>query len=298
MAKVVVNTESLTKYYGNTRGVESLDLEINEGEIFGYLGPNGAGKTTTIRMLLDLIRPTTGQASVFGLSASTDTVAIKKRVGYLPGELELYKNMSGSDLIHYFAALRGGVDWNLVLQLAERFKYDMKKPVKALSSGNKHKLGLIQAFMHSPELLILDEPTTGLDPLMQQEFYRLIMEVKKEGRTVLLSSHNLPEVERVCDRVGIIRDGKLIAVEAVAELKSKAVRTLEIHFASSVTASDFDNLDGINELTVEGSVMRCTVQGSLGSLIKRAARFDVIDLITHEPDLEETFLAYYGGEAR
>lgn len=297
MAKVVVTTKNLTKYYGNTRGVESLDLEINEGEVFGYLGPNGAGKTTTIRMLLDLIRPTSGQASIFGLSTSTDTVKIKKRIGYLPGELELYKNMSGSDLIHYFAALRGGVDWNLVLQLAERFKYDMKKPVKTLSSGNKHKLGLIQAFMHSPELLILDEPTTGLDPLMQQEFYRLIQEVKKEGRTILLSSHNLPEVERICDRVGVIRDGRLITVENVSELKSKAVRTLEIHFASQVTAADFDNLEGISELKAEGRVVRCTVKGSLDGLVKRAARFEVVDLISHEPDLEETFLAYYGGLA-
>jgi len=292
----VIRTEGLTKYYGKTLGVADLDLQVEKGEIFGYLGPNGAGKTTTIRTLLDFIHPTKGKATIFGLDTRKDSVRIKRRIGYLPGELELYKKLSGSELLLHFASLRGGVDWRNVEQLAERLDFDMSKPVRSLSSGNKHKLGLIQAFMHKPDLLILDEPTTGLDPLMQQEFYRIMLEAKEAGQTVFLSSHILPEVERVCDRVGFIRHGRLIDIEDVSDLHEHAFRQIEIHFAKPVPKEEFQNLSGVRDVIAEDSVLRCTVAGSLDAVIKTAAKFEVVNVISHEPNLEDIFLAYYGGD--
>lgn len=291
----VIRTEGLTKYYGKTLGVADLNLEIQKGEIFGYLGPNGAGKTTTIRTLLDFIHPTRGNATIFGLDTRKDNVKIKKRVGYLPGELELYENLKGSEFLQYFSNLRRNVDWKYIDELAERLDFDPSKPIRAFSSGNKHKLGLIQAFMHKPELLILDEPTVGLDPLMQQEFYRMALEAKAAGQTIFLSSHILPEVERICDRVGFIRKGRIIDVEEVSDLKAYAFRQLEIRFGQSVPKDAFTNLTGVRDVMVEDNILRCTVAGSLDAVIKAAAKFEVVNVISHEPDLEEIFLAYYGG---
>jgi len=295
MNDTVIRTEDLTKSYGRRRGVVGVNLEIRRGEVFGYLGPNGAGKTTTVRTLLDFIRPTGGQASIFGLDSHRDGLAIRQRVGYLPGELVLYENMTGAEVLRYLGHLRGGVAESRVADLAARLDSDLSRPVKTLSHGNRQKIGLIAAFMHQPELLVLDEPTLGLDPLVQQAFYRLIAEAKAEGRTVFLSSHILPEVERVCDRVGIIREGKLIAVEDVAALKSRALRRLEIHFARPVPPGAFAGVAGVRDLTVEDSILRCTVMGSLDALVKAAAQFEVLNLVSHEPSLEEIFLAYYGG---
>ncbi len=291
----VIRTEGLTKYYGKTLGVGDLDLEVERGEVFGYLGPNGAGKTTTIRTLLDFIRPTKGKATIFGLDAHKDSVKIRRRIGYVPGELELYKKLKGSELLLHFASLRGGVDWKHVEKLAQRLDFDMSKPVRSLSSGNKHKLGLVQAFMHRPDLLILDEPTAGLDPLMQQEFYRMIREVKDAEQTVFLSSHILPEVEHICDRVGFIRNGKLIEIEDVADLKAHAFRQIEIHFAEPVPKEEFENLSGVQNVIVEDSILRCKAAGSLDAVIKAAAKHEVVNVISHEPNLEDIFLAYYGG---
>jgi ABC-2 type transport system ATP-binding protein len=295
MGDIVIRTEDLVKSYGRRRGVIGVNLEIRRGEVFGYLGPNGAGKTTTIRMLLDFIRPTRGRASIFGLDTHRGSLAIRQRVGYLPGELVLYENMTGAEVLRYLGHLRGGVAWDRVQELATRLDSDLTRPVKTLSHGNRQKIGLIASFMHQPDLLMLDEPTLGLDPLVQQAFYRLLAEAKADGRTVFLSSHILPEVERVCDRVGIIREGTIIAVEDVAALKARALRRLEIHFAQPVPPGAFASVTGVRDLTVEDSILRCTVMGTLDALVKAAAQFEVVNVVSHEPGLEEIFLAYYGG---
>jgi ABC-2 type transport system ATP-binding protein len=289
----VIDTVKLTKYYGNQLGIEDVDLEVKRGEVFGYLGPNGAGKTTTIRMLLDFIRPTRGSATVFGQDIRQSSVDIHRRVGYLNGELALYNNMTGEDLLKYLGNLRGSLDWKYVRELAARFQCDLPRRIQGLSMGNKQKLGLLQAFMHKPELLILDEPTNGLDPLMQHEFYDLLTETKKEGRTIFLSSHILPEVEKVCDRVGIIRQGKLVTVETIETLKSHSVRQLEIHFARAIPKEKFSNVQGIRDILVQDKLLTCNVVGSLDALIKAAAQFEVINIISHEPSLEDIFMTYY-----
>ena len=291
MSEGIIHTEGLTKSYGKNRGVIDVSLDVRPGEVFGFLGPNGAGKTTTIRTLLDFIRPNSGVAKVFGMDAHRQSRDIRRRIGYLPGDLALYENLKGADMLRYMGNLRGGVEWNDVQQLAERLHSDLSRPIRTLSQGNRQKIGLIQALMHKPELLILDEPTNGLDPLIQQVFYRLISEV--EEQTVFLSSHNLPEVERVCDRVGIIREGRLIAVEEVSALKSRALRQLEIHFAAPVPESAFANVAGVSDLVVEQNVLRCSVKGTLDAVIKAASKFEVVNVISHEPSLEEIFLAYY-----
>lgn len=295
VSAVIVSTEGLTKYYGSTRGIENLDLEVQEGEVFGYLGPNGAGKTTTIRLLLDLIRPTRGRAHIFGKDVHRDSVEIRRRVGYLPGEYGLY-DLTGQELLSHLGALRGGVDWHYASQLAERLDLDLSLPIKSMSHGNRQKVGLIQALMHRPALLILDEPTLGLDPLMQQEFYRLISETKAEGRTVFFSSHILPEVERTCDRVGIVREGALVAVEEVAGLKTKALRRLEIIFDHPVPADAFASLSGVRDLVIDGNALHCVVVGHLDGVLNEATKYRVVNLRTQEPSLEEIFLTFFTKE--
>ena len=291
MTAGIIHTEALTKSYGKNRGVIDVSLDVRPGEVFGFLGPNGAGKTTTIRTLLDFIRPNSGVAQIFGLDVHEQSKEIRRRIGYLPGDLALYEKLKGAEMLRYMGNLRGGVEWDHVRELAERLHSDLSRPIRTLSQGNRQKIGLIQALMHKPELLILDEPTNGLDPLIQQVFYRLISEV--EGQTVFLSSHNLPEVERVCDRVGIIREGRLIAVEEVTALKSRALRQLEIHFAAPVPESAFANVAGVSDLAVEQNVLCCSVKGTLDAVIKAASKFEVVNLVSHEPSLEEIFLAYY-----
>ena len=291
--ETIINTLKLTKYYGKQLGIEDVNLEVKRGEVFGYLGPNGAGKTTTIRTILDFIRPTRGSATVFGMDIRSHSVEIHRRVGYLNGELALYNDMTGEDLLKYLGNLRGGLDWQYIKTLAARFECDLPRRIQGLSLGNKQKLGLLQAFMHKPELLILDEPTNGLDPLMQHEFYDLLNEAKKEGRTIFLSSHILPEVEKVCDRVGIIRQGKLVTVETIETLKSHSIRKLEIHFAGAVPKDKFSNVFGVRDIVVQDNILTCTVVGSLDALVKTAAQFEVVNIISHEPTLEEIFLTYY-----
>ena len=294
MVSSVINTQGLTKFYGRHRGLVDLNLEVQVGEVVGYLGPNGSGKTTTIRLLLDFIRPTEGRAEIFGMDTRAHSVDIRRRVGYLPGELETYDSLTGRELLTYFANLRGGVDWKYTETLVERLELDLSRPLRTLSKGNRQKVGLIQAFMHQPELLLLDEPTSGLDPLMQQEFYRMTREATAEGRTVFLSSHVLAEVERIADRVGIIREGRLVLEEEVATLKAKALRQSEIHFAEPVPKEAFRGLPGVRDVRVENSVVYCTIEGSIDTLIKVAAKFEVTNITSQEPDLEEIFLAYYG----
>ena len=290
----VIQTSNLTKYYGSHPGVVDVSLEVEEGEVFGYLGPNGAGKTTTIRTLLDFIRPTSGSATVFGLDTRQHAREIRRRVDYLPGDIALYEKMTGRELLTYMASLRGGVDWTFVDDLAGRLQSDLSRPIRTLSRGNRQKIGLLQAFMSRPELIIMDEPTSGLDPLMQQEFYRMVEEVRAEGRTVFLSSHVLPEVERVCDRVAIIRNGRLVTIEDVNALKERALHQMEFHFAGPVPEREFKDLAGVQDLTVEDSVVRCTIMGKPDALVKAAARYEVVKLVSHEAHLEDVFLSYYG----
>ena len=300
-AAPAVLTERLTKSYGRSqsRGIVGLDLEVRTGEVFGFLGPNGAGKTTTIRVLLDLIRPTSGRALVLGRDSRRDTVAIQARSGYLPGELSLYPNLTGRETLRYLANLRGGVDWDFVAELTERLDCDLDRKVADLSTGNKRKVGLIQAFMHRPELLILDEPTSGLDPLVQHEFYHLLDEARDAGQTVFLSSHVLPEVQRVCDRVAFVREGELVAVEDVAELTGKAVREIEVVFAEPVPPSAFEGVPGVTDVSADGTkatTLRFTVSGSLDPVVKRLAGYPVVDLISRLPDLEDVFMTFYAGD--
>ncbi|MFB9891084.1 ABC transporter ATP-binding protein [Planobispora takensis] len=287
----VVETEGLTKFYGRRRGLEDLDLEIRPGEVFGYLGPNGAGKTTTIRLLLDVIRPTRGRMSVLGMDPRDP--AVRGRIGYLPGELALEGREKASEYLDFLGRARGGVPRERIAALAERLDADLSVPMGKLSKGNKQKVGLIQAFMHEPEFLILDEPTSGLDPLVQQEFLAMVREVRSGGRTVLMSSHVLAEVEHVSDRVGIVRSGRLVAVEDIAALREKAVRRVELHFDAPVPREAFENLPGVRDLKVEGAGVRCTIDGRPDALVKAAARFTVVHLVSAEPDLEEIFLTYY-----
>jgi ABC-2 type transport system ATP-binding protein len=291
----VVLAQSLTKSYGSRRGVVDLTFAVATGEVFGYLGPNGAGKTTTIRTLLDFLRPTSGRATLFGLDSHRDSVEIHRRVGYLPGEFTLYEQMTGGEYLTYLASLRGGVPPGDIADVAERLDVDLGTKIKTLSHGNRQKVALVQAFMHRPELLVLDEPTQGLDPLIQQAFYGLVADARADGRTIFLSSHVMPEIERVCDRVGIIREGRLVAVEDIGDLRAKEIRTLEIHFVSPVAPSAFEGVPGVREVEAVGDQLRITVSGVMDPVLKRAASFQVVDLVSHEPTLEEIFLTFYGG---
>ena len=290
----VVVTNDLSKSYGDHEALRKINLEVRKGEVFGYLGPNGSGKSTTIRTLLDFLRPTSGSASIFGLDSREDSRAIRARVGYLPGDMVLYERLTGREVIAYSAALRGGVDWADVERLQDRLDAELTRPIKTLSRGNRQKIGLIQAFMHRPELIIMDEPTSGLDPLLQQEFHLMVEEVRADGRTVFISSHDLSEVERLCDRVGIIRRGQLVTVEDVAALKERALHRIEFHFGAPVSAADFDGVPGVRDIEVEDRVLTCTIEGSPDAIVKAAARFEVTKVVTQEPHLEEVFLSYYG----
>jgi len=293
----VIHTEGLTKHYGDVRAVVDLNLDIQAGEIFGFLGPNGAGKTTTIRTLLDEIRPTAGRASILGMDTHDMAVEIRKYIGYMPGDLAMYPNLTGKDTLTYFSNLRGGVDWSYVERLARRLDADLSKKVGDLSSGNRQKVGLIQAFMNRPKVLIMDEPSLGLDPLIQREFQTMLREVAGEGHTVFLSSHALSEVQRVADRVGIIRHGKLVAVERVSELRSKAIRRIELDFSDSVEPSFFENTPGVRDVTVENHRVMLSYDGKIEVLLRAVMdRYDLLDIRTQEADLEEIFLTYYRDE--
>jgi ABC-2 type transport system ATP-binding protein len=297
MVADVIAVEHLTKSYGARRGVVDLTFSVAPGEVFGFLGPNGAGKTTTIRTLLDFIRPTRGRASLFGLDSHRDAVEIHRRVGYLPGEFGLYDQLTALEYLTYLGSLRGGLRRDAIRELAGRFDLDLDTRIRTMSHRNKQKVGLIQAFVHGPELLVLDEPTQGLDPLMQQEFYELLNAARAEGRTVFLSSHVMPEVERVCDRVGIIREGRLVAVEDIGELKAKQIRVLQLHLAEPVSAGAFEGLPGVRDVETSGDVVRITVAGPMDAVVKRAATFEIVDLESHELTLEEIFLTFYGRDA-
>jgi ABC-2 type transport system ATP-binding protein len=293
----IIETQQLTKSYGTHRGIINVDLAVEQGEVFGFLGPNGAGKTTTIRILLDLIRPTSGRATVFGIESRADPTAIHRRVGYIPGEFTLYDRLTAGQTLTYFANLRGGVDRGYQAQLIERFEIDPSRRFKELSKGNKQKVGLVIALQHRPDLLILDEPTSGLDPLVQQSFYTLVREAQAEGRTVFLSSHILSEVERTCDRVGIIREGQLVRVGQTEALRDLAHHQVELRFKDGAPVEAFRSLPGVSDLVAEDHTIRLRVSGAITPVVQAAARYELVDFVSREPSLEETFLAEYGTHA-
>ena len=291
-----IETTGLTKYYGDNPGIVDLDLGVEVGEIYGFIGPNGAGKTTTIRLLLNLLYPTRGSGSVLGMDIVEDSLAIRERVGYLPGDLALYPSMTGREFLLFFSKLRGIDTAASTRRLADRFDLDLDRRIKEYSKGNRQKVGVVNAFMHEPELLVLDEPTAGLDPLMQQEFGELLTEVRGEGRTVFLSSHYLPEVERVADRVGIVRQGRLIDVDTLSGFRSKVQSNLSVKFASPVDPARFAAIEGVTVVdTLDGgTLLRLSIAGSQSAVITAAASLDPVTVTSEEADLDEVFLSYYG----
>lgn len=292
----LIRAEKLTKFYGKARGVIDVDFSVERGEVFGFLGPNGAGKTTTIRLLLDLIRPSGGRFTVFGLDAQQKGVEIRRRLGYLPGDLRLYERTTGRELLTYFAHLRGLDGSASTDRLAERLDLDLGRRIKELSRGNRQKVGLVQAFMHDPDLLVLDEPTSGLDPLVQESFYELVAEATARGGTVFLSSHVLSEVQRVADRVALIREGRLQLVDRVESIRARSFTRVEATFSEPPPAEAFAGLPGVRELGRHGDVVRFAVEGEIDPLVKALSGFHVRALDVQEADLEDIFMALYRGD--
>jgi ABC-2 type transport system ATP-binding protein len=293
--KIALMAQGLEKSYGQVRALRGVDLEVQRGEIFGYLGPNGAGKTTTIRCLLDLIRPDGGTVRVLGIDPQAEPVEVHAHTGYLPGELQLDPNMSVEGALRYFNSLRGNrVDWEFVRQLTRRLDLPLKPPIKNLSHGNKQKVGVVQALMHRPELLLLDEPTLGLDPLMQHEVYRLLREAQANGTTVFFSSHIMSEVETVAERVAIIREGVIVEVAETASLINRALHRARIRFKQPVDIGPLASVPGVTVLSQnDGTSVLLQVEGEMDDLIKTLAAFPVSDFETERPSLEDIFLAYY-----
>ena len=294
MAEAAIITSGLTKRYGAARGIEDVTFEVERAEVFGFLGPNGAGKTTTIRTLLGLLRPTAGRASILGFDVWSDGVAARARTGFLPGEFTFDEQVTGEELLDLFADLRGVGDRAYARSIASRFEADLSRPLGELSRGNRQKVGLVQALAHRPAVLVMDEPTAGLDPLMQEQFARLVGELRHEGTTVFLSSHNLAEVERMCDRVGILRAGRLAAVESVEAITGRALRHVRLRFARDAPVGEFAALPGVSGLRADGPVLRLLLAGEPTELVRTAARHRLLDVEIARPSLEEAFVAAYG----
>ncbi len=290
----MIRTEGLTKFYGRRRGLAGLDLEVRAGEVYGFLGPNGAGKTTTIRILLDLIRPSGGRAMLLGEEPRRGGPALRRRVGYLPGDFAVGGGQTGRQLLTHLGWLRGGVRRERIESVAARLDLDLDSRIGSLSKGNRQKIAVVQAFMHDPELLILDEPTSGLDPLIQQRFLELVAEARAAGQTVFMSSHVLSEVQQSADRVGILRDGRMVAVEAVETLRQRAVRRVTVHFDAAVDPGVVANVPGVTDVVVDGARLRCRLAGRADGLIKALSRHGVEAVSIEEPDLQELFFTYYG----
>ena len=293
MSQAIIETNNLSVYYGRQRGVHDLNMTVEEGEVYGFLGPNGAGKTTTLRVLLDIIRPTAGRATVFGLDCRKDGVGIRRRVGYIPGELMLYAQLRAEEYLDMVTRVSGSrPDPEYRRRLCGLLDLDPRRPMHTYSRGNKQKVGLVAAFMRRPDLLILDEPTSGLDPLIQQNVLDLVREARADGRTVLFSSHVLPEVQVVCDRVGIIRAGQIVATERVEQLIKSQLQRLHIRFAQMPPAGALDG-DGVTELSRTGDRITFEVRANLNRLLTQAVAYDVLDLENDQVTLEEIFMTYY-----
>jgi ABC-2 type transport system ATP-binding protein len=291
-----IEADGLTKFYGPHRGIEDITFAVAPGEVFGFLGPNGAGKTTTIRALLDLHHPTGGSARLFGLDSRRDSVAIRARLGNLPGDFGFGRQTSGREALRLLARLRGVEGIGRAEALAERFHADLERPLGQLSRGNRQKIGLILASFHEPELLIFDEPTSGLDPLMQEEFLALVAEERERGCTVFVSSHDLDEVQRICDRVGMVREGRLIAVERMVDLLGKARRKISVRLSGPSSLDDLRALPGVSELAVADEHASFEVAGDFDRVLKALAAHHVTDIEAVHPSLEEVFLGYYREE--
>lgn len=285
-----IEIKNLKKYFGNVKAVDGVTFEVKKGETFGFLGPNGAGKTTTIRSLMDFIRPTEGEITILGLDAQKDTVELKSKIGYLPGNVRLHGSWTGNDHIDFVEGIRGKS--KTAREIAKKLELDLSKKFRTLSSGNKQKLGIVLALMHNPELLIMDEPTVGLDPLLQNEIYDMLEGLKKKGTTVFISSHNLPEVERICDRVGIIKQGKMVAVETLKELSGKRLHRVEVRFENKVKKSEF-KFDGVENLEEMPDGLIFSVGGDLNPVLAKLAKYKVTDISISHADLEEVFLKFY-----
>ncbi len=300
MTEAIIAIDGLTKSYGGKRGIVDVSLHVGEGEVFGFLGPNGAGKTTTIRVLMALLRADSGTARIAGLDCWERSIDVKRLIGYVPGEPSLDPNLTGGQILEYFANLRGGVDHAYLRKLVDRLDLDTSRKFRQYSTGNKRKVVLIQAFMHRPRVLVLDEPTSGLDPLNQQEFDAMVREASDDGHTVFLSSHVLSEVEKTCSRIGIIREGRLVRVGAIHELADIKRFEITISFAEQVPVESFARLDGVTsaEALDNGSAVRLAVQGSADAVIKAAARYPVVSLTSIEPSLEDTFLRFYESDGK
>ncbi|MEV5837617.1 ABC transporter ATP-binding protein [Nocardia sp. NPDC052112] len=291
----IIRTVGLTKRYGDKSALTDLSLEVPAGVVFGYLGPNGAGKTTTIRILTGLLRPTRGTAAIGGADTVRNRAAAQRRIGYLPGEFVAYPDLTAEQYLSYLAHLRGGVQEKVRDRLVERLGLDLSERIGAMSHGNRQKVGIVQAFMAEPELLILDEPTAGLDPLVQREFHTMLREVRAEGRTVFLSSHVLSEVQEVADTVGILRQGRLVEVRSIAELTARPLRRLNLVFAHMPPDLDaLRRIAGVRAVHANTKAVHVELEGSTAELLRVVAPYDVTDIISREPDLEEVFLAYYG----
>ncbi len=288
-----IHTEGLTKDYGAGHGIFDLDLEVAEGEVFGYLGPNGAGKTTTIKLLMGLSHATRGRATIFGLDSERDAVAVKKRVGYVPGELPQFGGWRGSEIVAYIAGLRGDLDDGRIAAIASRLQLDLSRKYREYSHGNKQKLALLLAFAPDPALLILDEPTSGLDPLHQQEFYGLVRDARARGATIFISSHVLSEVEHVCDRVGIVREGHLATVGTLDQLTGIRAHHVRIEFADPPPAERLQALKGFEGLAIDGHRVTGLYRGSFDELLAAISGSRIATLESREPTLEEVFLSFY-----
>ena len=288
-----IKINSLSKYYGKSRGIVDLNLEVLQGEILGYLGPNGAGKTTTMRILMDFIRASEGTAQIFGMDSHKDSLNIRRNIGYLSTSPVLYENLTGRQFLTYCMNIKGQDETTSFIELAERLNCDLDKKIDTLSHGNKQKLAIIRALAHKPPLVIMDEPTTGLDPLVQNEFESVIRGMAADGSTILFSSHVLSEVENICDRIAIIGNGKLITMEDVSDLKSRQTRILTVTFADNVDAQTFGSIPGIKNVDVVNNQLSFEISGPIDSIIKAIAKYNVLDIKIHEPDLEEIFLSYY-----
>ena len=289
----VVRLVALTKSFGAARGVRDVSVEVPAGQVFGFLGPNGAGKSTTIRLMMGLYRPTSGRAELFGLDVSHHGPDVRRRTGYLAGELALYPRLTGRETLNRLARIRGGVDERLRGQLERRFEAQLDRPLRTLSTGNRQKIGLIQAFMHDPELLVLDEPTSGLDPLLQREFAQLLEESVARGRTVFLSSHDLDEVQRLAHHVAIIRDGELVASDTIDELRERAPRTVELTFRTPVDPADLTRVPGVQVTSSRGQRINCRMSGQIAPLLEAALPLGLVDVTAQAANLDELFLDYY-----
>lgn len=292
--KYAVEIKGLGKQFGSLTALKDINLTVKPGEVFGFLGPNGAGKTTAIRAMLNLIHPTEGTISILEMDSRTDYKELHKHIGYLAGDMSMYDNLRAEQYITYMANLRGDVETGQIAILAGKLQANLKPRIKHLSRGNKQKIGLIAAMMHKPQLLIMDEPTTGLDPLMQEVFYELLAEHTANGGTTFMSSHNLSEVQRVCDRVAFIRNGELVEVSKVSSLRTSSVQEFEVHFAKDVPEDIFKGIKSVNDVTVDGDSLTCIVKGHLNEFLKVLSSYDVVSVANRELELEEVFMKLYG----